>query len=143
MVELRRIADAHGLKIIEDAAAGIISLLEQTLLHAVEYISIERGYAPRRFTLVAAGGERLVPDEWLRDDPQMPILRTLFNVEDTLARRFVRLDAVVDPAVGFFIVAPIGTRGWPTPIIESRVTSSASCSSPRCSVPAGRIGSTM
>ena len=31
-------------------------MLEQNLLHAVEYISIERGYSPRRFTLVAAGG---------------------------------------------------------------------------------------
>jgi N-methylhydantoinase A len=41
---------------IEEAAAGIIALLEQNLLHAVEYISIERGHAPRRFTLVAAGG---------------------------------------------------------------------------------------
>ena len=41
---------------IEAASAGIISLLEQNLLHAVEYISIERGHAPARFTLVAAGG---------------------------------------------------------------------------------------
>ena len=41
---------------VEDAAAGIIALVEQALLHAVEYISIERGHAPRRFTMVAAGG---------------------------------------------------------------------------------------
>jgi N-methylhydantoinase A len=41
---------------VEDAAVGILALLEQNLLHAVEYISIERGHAPRRFTLVAAGG---------------------------------------------------------------------------------------
>ncbi|WP_119420885.1 hydantoinase/oxoprolinase family protein [Desertibaculum subflavum] len=41
---------------IERAAAGIIRLLEQNLLHAVERMSIERGYDPRRFTLVAAGG---------------------------------------------------------------------------------------
>src|SRR5262245_52708918 len=50
-----RVARPLGLT-VEDAAAGIIRLLEQNLLHAVEYISIERGYAPRRFTLVAAGG---------------------------------------------------------------------------------------
>src|SRR5262249_44616346 len=36
-----------------------------------------------------------------------------------------------------------GARGSPVPIIESRVTSSASRSSLRPSVPAGRIGSTM
>src|SRR5262249_6979278 len=41
---------------VEEAAIGIIRVLEQNLLHAVEYISIERGHAPRRFTLVAAGG---------------------------------------------------------------------------------------
>jgi N-methylhydantoinase A len=50
-----RVAEPLGLS-IEAAAAGIISLLEQSLLHAVEYISIERGHAPARFTLVAAGG---------------------------------------------------------------------------------------
>ena len=50
-----RVAQPLGLS-VEDAAAGIIAVLEQNLLHAVEYISIERGHAPRRFTLVAAGG---------------------------------------------------------------------------------------
>jgi N-methylhydantoinase A/oxoprolinase/acetone carboxylase beta subunit/N-methylhydantoinase B/oxoprolinase/acetone carboxylase alpha subunit len=50
-----RVARPLGIS-VEDAAAGIISLLEQNLLGAVEYISIERGHAPRRFTLVAAGG---------------------------------------------------------------------------------------
>ena len=40
----------------EEAAAGIIRLLEQNLLHAVEHISIQRGHNPQRFTLVAAGG---------------------------------------------------------------------------------------
>ncbi|MGF1595968.1 MAG: hydantoinase B/oxoprolinase family protein [Acidimicrobiales bacterium] len=49
------VADPLGLS-VEEAAAGIVTLLEQNLLGAVEYISIERGYAPDRFTLVAAGG---------------------------------------------------------------------------------------
>jgi N-methylhydantoinase A len=40
----------------ETAAVGIIRLLEQNLLHAVERISIERGHNPQHFTLVAAGG---------------------------------------------------------------------------------------
>ena len=50
-----RVAGPLGMT-VEAAAAGIIALLEQNLLHAVEYMSIERGYAPRNFTLVAAGG---------------------------------------------------------------------------------------
>lgn len=48
---------AHPLGIsCEDAAAGIIRLMEQKLLGAVQRISVERGYDPRQFTLVAAGG---------------------------------------------------------------------------------------
>ncbi len=50
-----RVAEPLGIS-VEEAAAGIIVLLEQNLLGAVEYISIERGHAPARFTLVAAGG---------------------------------------------------------------------------------------
>lgn len=38
------------------AAAGIIKLVEQNIVHAVEQATVERGYDPRRFTLVAAGG---------------------------------------------------------------------------------------
>ncbi|MGE0278525.1 MAG: hydantoinase/oxoprolinase family protein [Nitrospiraceae bacterium] len=40
----------------EDAAAGIIRLMEQKLLGAVQRLSVERGYDPRHFTLIAAGG---------------------------------------------------------------------------------------
>ncbi len=50
-----RVAEPLGIS-VEDAAAGIIRLLEQNLLHAVEHISIQRGHNPQRFTLVAAGG---------------------------------------------------------------------------------------
>lgn len=52
---VERIAQPLGLGVTE-AASGIIRLLEQSLLHAVERISIERGHDPSRFTLVAAGG---------------------------------------------------------------------------------------
>ena len=41
---------------VEAAAAGIIRLVEQNLLQAVQQISIERGHDPRRFVLVAGGG---------------------------------------------------------------------------------------
>ncbi len=41
---------------VEEAAIGVIRLLEQNLLHVVEKISIERGHNPARFVLVAAGG---------------------------------------------------------------------------------------
>jgi N-methylhydantoinase A len=50
-----RIAKPLGIG-VNEAAAGVIRLVEQNLLQAVQEISSERGYDPRRFTLVAAGG---------------------------------------------------------------------------------------
>jgi N-methylhydantoinase A len=38
------------------AASGVVRLLEQSLQHAIEQASIERGNDPRQFTLVAGGG---------------------------------------------------------------------------------------
>jgi N-methylhydantoinase A len=37
---------------VEAAAAGVLRLVEQTIRHAVEQVSIERGYNPRDFTLI-------------------------------------------------------------------------------------------
>ena len=51
----RRIAEPLSLS-VEDAAAGIVRLLEQNLLQAVEQMTLERGLDPRTFALVAAGG---------------------------------------------------------------------------------------
>lgn len=50
-----KLAKPLGLS-VEAAASGVIRLLEQNLLHAVERLSIERGHNPALFTLVAAGG---------------------------------------------------------------------------------------
>ncbi|MBS0523851.1 MAG: hydantoinase/oxoprolinase family protein [Proteobacteria bacterium] len=50
-----KLAKPLGLS-VEEAAAGVIRLLEQNLLHAVERLSSERGHNPSTFTLVAAGG---------------------------------------------------------------------------------------
>lgn len=48
---------AQPLKLsVEDAAAGIIQLVERNILHAIERSSLEKGYNPLSFTLVAAGG---------------------------------------------------------------------------------------
>lgn len=40
----------------EQAAAGILRIVEQRMLHAVSYISVQRGLDPRKFTLVSGGG---------------------------------------------------------------------------------------
>ncbi len=51
----RGIAEPLGIPRVE-AAAGIVRVVEQNLLHAVERISIQRGYNPGRFMLIACGG---------------------------------------------------------------------------------------
>ncbi|GMG82113.1 hydantoinase/oxoprolinase family protein [Paralimibaculum aggregatum] len=51
----RCIAEPLGIG-VEAAAQGMIRLLEQKLLHALEHLSVEQGHDPRRFTLVAGGG---------------------------------------------------------------------------------------
>ena len=51
----QRIAQPLGLS-VDEAAAGIVTLVEQHLFQAVQKISAERGHDPRRFVLVAAGG---------------------------------------------------------------------------------------
>ena len=50
-----RIARKLGIA-AEHAASGVIRLMDQKLLQAVQRLSSERGHDPRRFTLVAAGG---------------------------------------------------------------------------------------
>jgi N-methylhydantoinase A len=50
-----KIAAPLGLS-VTSAAAGMIKIMEQQLLHAAQKISAEQGHDPRRFVLVAAGG---------------------------------------------------------------------------------------
>lgn len=50
-----RVAKPLGLS-VEQAAAGIIQMMEQKLLYAVQRVSSERGHNPELFTLIAGGG---------------------------------------------------------------------------------------
>ncbi len=45
-----------GLATVEDFAAGILDVIEASMAKAIRVISIEKGYDPRDFTLVAFGG---------------------------------------------------------------------------------------
>lgn len=62
-LDLNRARDAVDMHVarplgitIEQAAAGILRLVEQSMQHAVEQASVERGYDVQGFTLLAAGG---------------------------------------------------------------------------------------
>lgn len=52
---VRKIADPFGLSVLE-AALGILRLANANMQAALERVSIERGYDPRDFALVASGG---------------------------------------------------------------------------------------
>lgn len=52
---VRKIAEPFGLSVLE-AALGILRLANANMQAALERVSIERGYDPRDFTLVASGG---------------------------------------------------------------------------------------
>ncbi len=50
-----RIATPMGLG-LEEAAQGILTILNENLIQAIRVISVEKGFDPRKFTLVAFGG---------------------------------------------------------------------------------------
>ena len=50
-----KIAKPLGLS-VEDAAEGILTILNETMVRAIRVISVERGYDPRAFALLAFGG---------------------------------------------------------------------------------------
>ncbi|MEO8898686.1 MAG: hydantoinase/oxoprolinase family protein [Candidatus Dormibacter sp.] len=52
---VRRVADALGLS-VERAAAGIIDIVNENMFGALRLVSVQKGYDPRDFALVAFGG---------------------------------------------------------------------------------------
>jgi N-methylhydantoinase A len=52
---VKKVADKIGLSVVE-AAQGIIDIVNENMYAALRVVSVERGYDPRRFGLVAFGG---------------------------------------------------------------------------------------
>jgi N-methylhydantoinase A len=52
---VQKIADAMGLS-LEQAAEGIYNIVNENMFGALRLVSVERGYDPRNFALVALGG---------------------------------------------------------------------------------------
>jgi len=50
-----KIAEPMGMS-VEEAAFGLLTILNENLVQAIRVISVEQGFDPRRFTLVAFGG---------------------------------------------------------------------------------------
>ncbi len=53
---VQRIVDATSLNTVEAAAAGIIDIVNENMLGALRLVSVQQGFDPREFALVAFGG---------------------------------------------------------------------------------------
>jgi N-methylhydantoinase A len=53
---VQKVADAMGLPTAEEAAAGIIDIVNENMLGGLRLVSVQQGFDPRDFALVAFGG---------------------------------------------------------------------------------------
>ena len=53
---MQHVADAMGLPSVEAAAAGIIDIVNENMLGGLRLVSVQQGFDPRDFALVAFGG---------------------------------------------------------------------------------------
>jgi len=53
---VQQIADAMGLGSVEEAAEGILAIVNENMAGALRLVSVQRGHDPREFALVAYGG---------------------------------------------------------------------------------------
>jgi N-methylhydantoinase A len=53
---VQTVADAMGLSSAEDAAEGILAIVNENMAGALRLVSVQRGHDPREFALVAYGG---------------------------------------------------------------------------------------
>src|SRR5712692_8843736 len=53
---VEKIADAMGLASVEEAAEGVVAIVNENMAGALRLVSVQRGHDPRDFALVAYGG---------------------------------------------------------------------------------------
>jgi N-methylhydantoinase A len=53
---VQKVADAMGLETAEEAAEGIVAIVNENMAGALRLVSVQRGHDPRDFALVAYGG---------------------------------------------------------------------------------------
>ncbi len=68
----QRCADRLGIGVTE-AASGIIEIANQAMVNALHLISIQRGYDPRQFVLIAFGGAGPVHANRLAAEAEIPV----------------------------------------------------------------------
>ncbi len=105
-----RIADPLGLK-LEEAAEGVLRIANANMVKAIRLMTVERGFDPREFSLIAFGGagglhavdvalELQMPEVIVPPHPGVTSAMGLLFVEplDDFSSSYVRRDEQLDPA---------------------------------------------
>ena len=119
---VQTIADALGLTLME-AAAGIISIVNETMFGALRLVSVQQGYDPRDFALMAFGGAGplhgnamgLLMGSWPVIIPPSPGVLCAYGDATTrlrvdAQRSFNKLITATDDAEVHAIMAEIGAQ---------------------------------
>ncbi|MDH5433877.1 MAG: hydantoinase/oxoprolinase family protein [Gammaproteobacteria bacterium] len=107
---VKKVGDAMGLS-VEEAAEGIIRIVNESMLGALRLVSVEQGFDPREFALVGFGGAGplhanalgILTDAWPVIIPPGPGVLCAFGdattvVKDEATKTYVKLTKDVDEA---------------------------------------------
>jgi N-methylhydantoinase A len=120
---VQTIADAMGLDSAEQAAEGIIKIVNENMAGALRVVSVQRGHDPREFALVAYGGAgplhanamaKLMGSFPVVVPPAPGLLCAIGDLvadfRDEFAQTYIRLVADADPAEVATILDGLGAR---------------------------------
>jgi N-methylhydantoinase A len=120
---VQRIADAMGLDSVEEAAEGILAIVNENMAGALRVVSVQRGHDPRDFALVAYGGAgpmhanavaKIMGSFPVIVPPAPGLLCALGDIvadfRDEFARTYIRVLDDADPADVSAILDELGGR---------------------------------
>jgi N-methylhydantoinase A len=120
---VQTIADAMGLDAAEDAAEGILAIVNENMAGALRVVSVQRGHDPRDFALVAYGGAgpmhanavaKIMGSFPVIVPPAPGLLCALGDIvadfRDEFARTYIRVLDDADPADVAEILDGLGAR---------------------------------
>jgi N-methylhydantoinase A len=120
---VQTIADAMGLASVEEAAEGILAIVNENMAGALRLVSVQRGHDPRDFALVAYGGAgplhanavaRLMGSFPVLVPPAPGLLCAIGDLvadfRDEFAQTYIRLLSEADPEHVAGILDDLGGR---------------------------------
>ena len=120
---VQTIADAMGLASVEEAAEGILAIVNENMAGALRLVSVQRGHDPRDFALVAYGGAgplhanavaRLMGSFPVLVPPAPGLLCAIGDLvadfRDEFAQTYIRLLSEAEPAEVARLLDELGGR---------------------------------